>query len=119
MLIFPVLSSIDIYSTISIDRYMYPLFHSDEYKKSFLKLDKAEQSSIIKIEKQLAINPLSSKPLSYTFLREKKVKDKRIIFFYDDKGVFLISIVNKKNQKEIINAIKKDIEKFKKLVKKL
>lgn len=54
-------------------------------------------------------NPFVGKQLSYKFLREKRIKDKRIYYLvYEDIVlVLLIAVSKKKDQQMTINHIKK------------
>lgn len=63
---------------------------------------------IKKISEQLKQNPYVGKPLSYPFLREKRVDDKRIYYLvYEDLGaVLLVSVSDKKMQQQTIDEIK-------------
>ena len=51
---------------------------------------------------KLAINPFIGDPLSYKFLREKRIREKRIYFLvYEElRVVFVIQISDKKSQRE-------------------
>lgn len=99
----------------------YILIKSKEYKEAFQKLSEVEKNKVIKIEKQLEVNPYSGKPLGIPFFREKKLKEKRIYYLvYEDFiMIFMIEIGNKKTQNKDIHKIKENIDEFKELVKKL
>ena len=72
------------------------VFDNEEKRKIKLFLDK------------LKINPYLGKPLSYQFLREKKINGKRIYFLvYNELGlILLVSASTKKTQKSEIEKIK-------------
>ncbi len=80
-----------------------------EFEKKFKILDNSIKTSIQKVINQLKINPYLGKPLGYKFFREKKVKNFRVYYlvFDDVLIVLLVGLSNKKNQKEVINNIKK------------
>jgi mRNA-degrading endonuclease RelE of RelBE toxin-antitoxin system len=81
---------------------------TDNFDKSFSKLDYSIKEKISKEINQLKSNPFKGKPLGYRFFREKKVKGYRIYYLVYEKKVvvFLIAISSKKNQQETINKIK-------------
>ena len=70
-----------------------------------------------KIPNKLSINPFVGSQLSYPFLREKKIREKRIYFLvYEDlKLVLLVAVSGKKDQQETINEIKNNLDEFKKI----
>jgi len=80
-----------------------------EFEKKFKILDNSIKTSIQKVINQLKFNPYLGKPLGYKFFREKKVKNFRVYYlvFDDVLIVLLVGLSNKKNQKEVINNIKK------------
>ena len=55
-------------------------------------------------------------PLRYRFLREKRMKEKRIYYLvYDDlMAVLVVAISGKKMQQETINCIIEDLEQYQK-----
>lgn len=94
---------------------MYRVFRAEHYDKKFSKLDNSEQSRISKIEQSLKENPFTGKPLGYTFLREKKLNGKRILFlvYSEYQTAFLITITDKKAQQQEIDLIKSHLEVYK------
>jgi len=100
---------------------MFRVFRSEWYQSKLKKLDKSELIRVLKFEKSLKTSPYSGKPLGYKFFREKKFDGKRLLFlvYEEQKCVFLITIVNKKIQQEIINLIKLNLEKYKKELEKV
>ena len=69
-----------------------------------------------KLPEKLAINPFVGAPLGYRFLREKRIKEKRIYFLvYEDlKLVLLIAVSGKKDQQATIDHIKGNLDEFRK-----
>lgn len=95
---------------------MFRVFRTEPYERELNFLDNSEKIRVEKFEQALKINPFSGKSLSYEFLREKKFDGKRLLFLVYDNyhSVFLLRIVDKKNQKEVINLIKINFEFYKK-----
>ncbi len=80
---------------------------------------KFEIFKLKKLYVELSLNGnLVGKPLTYNFLREKRINEKRIYFLiYEDLTIILlVAISNKKNQQKTINKIKKLLLKIKKYV---
>jgi hypothetical protein len=77
-------------------------------KKAKKKLNNKEFKELNNFIEILKKNPKIGKPLSYQFLREKKIKNKRIFFllYKEIYIVLLVSISNKKSQQKTINEIK-------------
>ncbi len=100
---------------------MFRVFRSDWYQKKFDKLEKFEQERVEKFEQQLKEQPYNGKPLGYDFFREKKFEGKRLIFlvYEEHKIIFLVTITDKKAQQIEIDMIKKNLEKYKEIIKKL
>jgi mRNA-degrading endonuclease RelE of RelBE toxin-antitoxin system len=99
----------------------YKVFATDEYLKEILKWPKKYQEEAQKISKQLSKNPFVGKQLNYPFLREKRIKEKRIYYFvYKDLVlVLLVAAGGKKEQQETINKLKTMLPEFKKYAKEL
>ena len=99
---------------------MYKIFTTEEFDKKYSKLDPQVQKEIAKEIDQLEENPLSGKPLGYSFFREKKLKSYRIYYLiYEDYVVvFVITISTKKDQQEAINKIKALIPHYREEIKK-
>jgi mRNA-degrading endonuclease RelE of RelBE toxin-antitoxin system len=98
----------------------FKVYTTEEFDKLFSKLNKDIQNKIACEIDQLEENPYVGKPLGYKFFREKKVKGYRIYYLiYEDYlVVFIITISGKKDQQEVIDAIKKLIPIFKEEIKK-
>lgn len=83
--------------------------------------DKNDRDAAEKLPGKLAESPYSGKPLSYAFLREKRIKEKRVYYLiYDDlKLVLLVAVGDKKDQHRTIEHIKDKLGAFKEQAKKL
>ena len=70
-------------------------------------LTKVYREAAEKIPEKLAANPFIGNPLSYPFLREKRIREKRVYFLvYDDlQAVLIVAIGGKKDQQASINHI--------------
>tara|TARA_Y100000310_G_scaffold345846_1_gene471158 strand:+ start:49181 stop:49492 length:312 start_codon:yes stop_codon:yes gene_type:complete len=99
---------------------MYEIYTTDQFDKSFNKLDDLIQRQIGDVIEQLETNPYSGKPLGYKFFREKKIKNHRIYYLiYDDiVVVFVIAISGKKDQQTTIDKIKKMVPYYQEEIKK-
>ena len=95
---------------------MYYVFKLPIFEKRAQKLlNPKELKEVDKIIEQLKVNSNIGKPLSYPFLREKRLKEKRIYFLvYEDITlVLLVSLSNKKSQQDTIDEIKLYLNEFK------
>ena len=74
-----------------------------------------------KIPKKLAINPFIGNTLGYPFLREKRIKEKRIYYLiYEDLNlVLLVAVSGKKNQKITISYIKNNLDEYRKIAEEI
>jgi len=86
---------------------MYAVYTTENFDKEVEKLTQEEQRRIQKIFFQLRDNPYVGNQLQYKFLREKRLKEKRIYYLvYDDlKSVLIVAISGKKTQQNTINHI--------------
>lgn len=93
----------------------FRVFRSKHYKNKLFKLDKSEQSIVIKFEQSLKEQPFSGKPLGYEFFREKKFGNKRVLFlvYEEHKCIFFITITDKKTQQREIDLIKTNLDVYK------
>jgi mRNA-degrading endonuclease RelE of RelBE toxin-antitoxin system len=100
---------------------MYRVFRSDWYEKKLKKLNKQLQREVEEFEQKLKINPYASKQLTYEFFREKKFGDRRLLFLIYEKHniIFLVTIVDKKLQQNIIDMIKANLDVYKEFVQNL
>jgi len=94
---------------------MYAVYTTENFDKEINKLTQEEQMRVQKIFLQLKDNPYVGKQLQYKFLREKRLKEKRIYYLiYDDlKVVLIVATSGKKNQQETINHIINNFSEYK------
>ncbi|MBI2109688.1 type II toxin-antitoxin system RelE/ParE family toxin [Candidatus Woesearchaeota archaeon] len=99
---------------------MFKIFKTEQFEKRFNELDKSVQLQIEKEIDQLEVNPYAGKPLGYRFFREKKCKGFRFYYLIYEEYVvvFIITISDKKDQREIINTIKSLMPFYKEEIKK-
>ena len=99
----------------------YKVFTTERFDRAKKKLSIEEEREIEKIFLQLKENPYVGDQLRYKFLREKRIKDKRIYYLiYDDLlSVLLVAISNKKAQKETIDEIVKYLGMYRKFMQEL
>ena len=95
---------------------MFKVFGTNTYLEEIKEWSKAEKEAAEKLPKKLAENPFIGDPLSYPFLREKRIGGKRVYFLvYEDlKLVLLVATSDKKDQQATIEHIKTHLDKFKK-----
>lgn len=93
---------------------MFIVVGTDTYEKELNRWSKVDKEAARKIPTQLKENPYVGKQLTYPFLREKKVRDKRLYYLvYEDlKLVLLVAASGKKNQQVTINHIKNNLNEF-------
>src|SRR3989344_7728552 len=93
---------------------MFIVIGTETYLNEISKLSKDYRDIAEKIPKRLAENPNLGNPLGYPFLREKRIREKRIYYLtYEDlKLVLLVAISGKKNQQTTINHIKIHLREF-------
>ena len=95
---------------------MYKVLGTNTYENEIAKWSKDYRAMAEKLPKKLAINPFVGAPLGYRFLREKRIKEKRIYFLvYEDiRLVLLIAVSGKKDQQATIDHIKGNLDEFRK-----
>ena len=96
---------------------VYNVIETDTYEKEVDKWDKSEKDVAEKIPKQLKYNPYSGDQVSYPFLREKRIDNKRVYYLiYDDlKLVLLVATSSKKDQQRVIDFIKNNLSRWRTL----
>lgn len=95
---------------------MFKVIGTNTYLREIRKKwPKTDREAVEKIPKQLAENPFVGKPLNYPFLREKRVREKRVYYLvYEDLGlVLLVAVSGKKDQQATIDHIKEHLKEFK------
>lgn len=70
-----------------------------------------------KLPSRLAENPHAGKPLGYPFLKESRIREKRVYYLiYDDlQLVLIVAVSGKKNQQATINHIKSQLKEYRKV----
>ena len=93
----------------------YAVYTTERFEKEIAKLSDFDKKIIEDIYKQLAVNPYVGDQLRYKFLREKRIREKRIYFLvYDDLSIVLIvAFSGKKEQPETIDKIIQHLPEFK------
>ena len=101
------------------DMKQYKILITEQFEKDFNKLDNSLRQQIEREIEQLESNPYIGKPLGYTFLREKKIKNHRIYYLIYEQYVvvFVVAVSDKKDQQKAINAIKKLIPYYREKIK--
>ena len=96
------------------DLFKFTVIGTETYLKEVNKLPKNYLEMVEKIPSKLAENPFSGSPLSYIFLREKRINEKRIYYLvYEDlKLVLLVAVSGKKDQQLTIDHIKENLKEF-------
>src|SRR3990167_9076464 len=96
---------------------MFKVIGTDTYLRELKKFPKSDQEIARAFPQQLCENPFLGKPLTYPFLREKKIGGRRIYYLvYENlKLILLVATSDKKDQQETINRIKSQLYEFKKV----
>tara|TARA_Y100000310_G_C20594550_1_gene769817 strand:+ start:751 stop:1071 length:321 start_codon:yes stop_codon:yes gene_type:complete len=86
------------------------------YQNIILKLPEKEREEIKRIVVQLTENPYVGDQLQIKFLREKRLREKRLYYliFEDLKAVLIIAISDKKVQQKTIDSIISNINRYRK-----
>jgi len=94
---------------------MFNVIGTETYLQEIARWPKEYQEMAQNLPKQLADNPFVGDYLSYPFLREKRINEKRIYYLiYKDLNlVLLIAVSGKKDQQATINHIKRNLDEFK------
>ena len=98
---------------------MFKVFRTAEFENMMLKLlTKGEQERIVKLEEEISQLGFTGKPLGYTFLREKRISEKRVYFLvYEDiKSVLMVAISSKKTQQKTIDKIREFLPEYRRLM---
>mgnify|MGYP001583276001 CR=1 FL=1 len=93
---------------------MYIVIATDTYNDELEKWPKSDREAAEIIPSKLAVNPYVGDPLGYRFLREKKVRERRLYFLvYEDlRLVLMVATSGKKNQESTIHHIKNSLDEF-------
>lgn len=97
---------------------MFKVIGTDTYLRELRKWSKSDQEAAARIPNQLAQTPFVGKPLSYPFLREKKIGGQRIYYlvYADLNMVLLVATSDKKDQQATIDRIKNQLDEYKNVV---
>ncbi|MBI4145967.1 hypothetical protein HY489_01370 [Candidatus Woesearchaeota archaeon] len=100
---------------------MFNVIGTDTYISEVEQWSKADQEIAGKNPQKLAVNPFIGDPLSYPFLRERRVGEKRVYYLiYEDlKLVLLVATSGKKDQQATIDHIKVNLPEFRKEAEKI
>ena len=100
---------------------MFKVIGTDTYLKEISKWSKSEIEIAEKIPKQLKENPFVGQQLKYPFLREKRIKEKRVYYLiYEDlKLVLLVAVSGKKDQQATIDHIISQFDEYKEIAEKI
>ena len=100
---------------------MFKVIGTDTYLKEIGKLPKSELESAEKIPQQLRENPFVGQQLRYSFLREKRIREKRVYYLiYEDLNlVLLVAVSGKKNQQSTIDHIVSQFKEYRKVAEQI
>lgn len=92
----------------------YAVYTTESFDKEIAKLSLSDREIIQKICFQLKENPYVGDQLRYRFLREKRIREKRLYFLvYDDlSAVLLVAFSGKKAQQETIDYLIRYLPEF-------
>jgi hypothetical protein len=93
---------------------MFIVIGTPTYLNEIQQWEKADREAAEKLPYHLRENPFVGKPLSYKFLREKRINEKRIYYLiYEDLHlVLLVATSGKKDQQITIDYIKDYLKDF-------
>ena len=96
---------------------MFKVIGTDTYLKEISKWSRVEIEAVEKIPKQLAENPFVGQQLKYPFLREKRIKEKRVYYLiYEDLDlVLLVATSGKKDQQATIDHMISQFDEYRKV----
>ena len=96
----------------------YKIFRTKKFEKELYKLPKIFQAEIEEFEIKLINNPQLGKPLNYTYLREKRIKNIRIYYLVYEEFivVMMVEISDKKLQQATIDKIKENLDYYHEIV---
>jgi len=96
---------------------MFKVIRTNTYMNEIKNWPKQYKLSEDKLPLKLSLNPFSGSQLSFSFLREKRIREKRIYYLvYEDlKLVLLVATSSKKTQQKTIDNIKEELKEFRKV----
>jgi|SRR3989344_6538222 len=100
---------------------MYKVIGTNTYLKEIEKWSKEDKETVQKLPNKLASNPYTGDQLSYKFLREKRIGEKRVYYLiYDElELVLIVATSGKKDQQATIDHIKEQFEEYKEIAQKI
>ena len=100
---------------------MFKVIGTDTYLKEISKWSKVEIESAEKIPEQLKENPFVGQQLRYPFLREKRIKEKRVYYLiYEDLNlVLLVAVSGKKDQQSTIGRLISQFAEYRKVAEQI
>jgi len=100
---------------------MFKVIGTDTYLKEISKWSNPEIEAAEKIPKQLAENPFVGQQLRYPFLREKRIKEKKVYYLiYEDLNlVLLVAVSSKKDQQSTIDYIVPQFKEYRKVAEQI
>ena len=101
--------------------FMYSVIGTNTYLKELDKWTKTDREAAEKLPKQLSQNPFVGDSLNYPFLREKRIREKRVYYLiYEDLNlVLLVATSGKKNQQVTIDHIQNQFSEFRKIAEEI
>ena len=99
----------------------FKVIATENYLDEIKKLPKEYKAFVEELPNKLKENPFQGKPLIYRFLREKRIKEKRIYYLiYEDFNlVILVAVSGKKDQQYTIDHINYQLDDFKKIAEQI
>ncbi|HIH42187.1 TPA: hypothetical protein HA246_00925 [Candidatus Woesearchaeota archaeon] len=96
---------------------MYVVIGTNTYLEEINKFPKDYKTFADKIPLQLKVNPLVGRSLGYPFLREKRIREKRVYYLiYNDLNlVLLVATSGKRDQQATIDHIKQQLDEYRKV----
>ena len=89
----------------------YKIYETDSFKKHYDKADQNEKNWIDQTHRNVEEDP-SGKILHFSWFREKKYLNKRLYYLIEEeqKKILFLTYAPKKEQKEIINFVLKNMK---------
>ena len=95
---------------------MFKVIGTDTYLEELSKWPKTDKEIADRFPLKLSENPFQGKPLNYKYLREKKIKEKRIYYLiYSDLNLVLIVAASGKKDQQTTIHIKDNLDEFRKV----
>lgn len=93
---------------------IFKVIGTENYLDEIKKLSKDYRNFAEELPNKLKENPFQGKPLNYQFLREKRIREKRVYYLiYEDlELVLLVAVSGKKDQQYTIDHIKDQLDEY-------